>query len=193
MLEEFIMLISVTQVVGMEVLEIIRQRWSKKQRANLSHFFKVRCLDDLCPCRTGAVTPPEATPDSLQAERHRCPHMTVAGLQSCRKTAVSLQGKHTAVWLWFCSSYTGFMQQFVTPASSWVTHYPNPCLTSCRPSFPQCNRSIWWTNQKLLNLREDGKSMRAIVQTLAIATTTTWNVLKKKETTGVLSNRRWTG
>ena len=34
---------------------------------------------------------------------------------------------------------------------------------------------------------------RAIAQTLAIASTTIWNVLKKKETTGVLSNRRRTG
>jgi len=45
--------------------------------------------------------------------------------------------------------------------------------------------------QAIVNLREDGKSIRAIAQTLAIASTTIWNVLKKKETTGVL--RRQTG
>ena len=44
-----------------------------------------------------------------------------------------------------------------------------------------------------MKLREDGKSIRAIAQILAIASTTIWNVLKKKETTGVLSNRRRTG
>ena len=47
--------------------------------------------------------------------------------------------------------------------------------------------------QAIVKLREDGKSIRAIAQTLAIASTTIWNVLKKKETTGVLSNRRGTG
>ena len=43
--------------------------------------------------------------------------------------------------------------------------------------------------EAILNLRKEGKSIRAIGQALAIATTTIWNVLKKKETTGVLSNR----
>ena len=43
-----------------------------------------------------------------------------------------------------------------------------------------------------MKLREDGKSFRAIAQTLTIDSTTIWNVLKKKETTGVLSNRRRT-
>ena len=47
--------------------------------------------------------------------------------------------------------------------------------------------------QAISKLREDGKSIRAIAQPLAIARTTIWNVLKKKETTGVLSNRCWTG
>ncbi|KAF0047695.1 hypothetical protein F2P81_001328 [Scophthalmus maximus] len=47
--------------------------------------------------------------------------------------------------------------------------------------------------EAIVKLREDGKSIRAIAQTLAITSTTTWNVLKKKETTGVLSNRRRTG
>ena len=45
----------------------------------------------------------------------------------------------------------------------------------------------------ILMLIEDWKSIRAIAQTLAIASTTIWNVLKKKETTGVLSRRRSTG
>lgn len=44
--------------------------------------------------------------------------------------------------------------------------------------------------QVMLKLREDGKSIRAIAQTLATASTTIWNALKKKESTGVLSNRR---
>ena len=44
-----------------------------------------------------------------------------------------------------------------------------------------------------MKLREDGKPIRAIAQILAIASTTIWNVPKKKETTGVLSNRRRTG
>lgn len=43
--------------------------------------------------------------------------------------------------------------------------------------------------QAIVKLREDGKSLRAIAQTLAIASTTIWNVLKKKETIGVLSHR----
>ncbi|MDF4264986.1 helix-turn-helix domain-containing protein, partial [Vibrio parahaemolyticus] len=47
--------------------------------------------------------------------------------------------------------------------------------------------------EAIVNVREDGQSIRAIAQTLAIASTTIWNVLKKKETTGVLSNRRRTG
>ena len=47
--------------------------------------------------------------------------------------------------------------------------------------------------EAIVKLREYGKSIRAIAQILAIASTTNWNVLKKKETTGVLSNRRRTG
>ncbi len=47
--------------------------------------------------------------------------------------------------------------------------------------------------QAIVKLREDGKSIRAIAQTLAIASTTIWNVLRKKEATGVLSNRPQTG
>ena len=47
--------------------------------------------------------------------------------------------------------------------------------------------------QTILKLRKEGKSIRAIGQTLSIASTTIWNVLKKKETTGVLSNRCQTG
>jgi transposase len=43
-----------------------------------------------------------------------------------------------------------------------------------------------------VKLREDGKSIRAIAQILAIASKTIWNVMKK-ETTGVLSNRYGTG
>ena len=43
--------------------------------------------------------------------------------------------------------------------------------------------------QAIVNLRENGKSIRAIAQTLAIASTTIWNVLRKKETSGILSNR----
>ena len=35
--------------------------------------------------------------------------------------------------------------------------------------------------QVILKLREDGKSISVIAQTLAIASTTIWNVLKKKE------------
>ena len=45
----------------------------------------------------------------------------------------------------------------------------------------------------ILILIEDWKSIRAIAQTLSIASTTIWNVLKKTETTGVLSRRRSTG
>jgi hypothetical protein len=47
--------------------------------------------------------------------------------------------------------------------------------------------------QAIVKLRKEGKSTRAIGQTLGIASTTIWNVLKKKETIGVLSNRRRTG
>ncbi|XP_049319818.1 homeobox-containing protein 1a isoform X2 [Astyanax mexicanus] len=47
--------------------------------------------------------------------------------------------------------------------------------------------------QAIVKLREDGKSIRAIAQTLAIANTTVWNILKKKVVTGVLSNRCRTG
>ncbi len=37
------------------------------------------------------------------------------------------------------------------------------------------------------------KINQTIAQTLAIASTTIWNLLRKKETTGVLSNTPWTG
>ena len=47
--------------------------------------------------------------------------------------------------------------------------------------------------QAILKLKDDGKSIRAITQTLAIVSTTIWNILKRKETTGVLSNRCQTG
>lgn len=47
--------------------------------------------------------------------------------------------------------------------------------------------------QAILKLRKEGKSIRAIVQTSGIADTTIWNVLEKKETSGVLSNRHRTG
>eukprot|EP00064_Thunnus_orientalis_P000139 superscaffoldBa00000006_g139 len=47
--------------------------------------------------------------------------------------------------------------------------------------------------QAILKLRKEGKSIRAIGQTLGIASTTIWIVLKKKETTGVLNNRHRTG
>lgn len=40
--------------------------------------------------------------------------------------------------------------------------------------------------QSIFNLTKDGKSIKDIAQTLAIATT--WNVLKKTETIDVLSN-----
>jgi len=43
--------------------------------------------------------------------------------------------------------------------------------------------------QAIVKLRKGGKLIRVIGQTLGIASTTIWNVLKKKETTGVLSNR----
>lgn len=47
--------------------------------------------------------------------------------------------------------------------------------------------------QAILKLRKEGKSTRAIGQTLGIANTTIWNVQKKKKTTGGLSNRYRTG
>ena len=43
--------------------------------------------------------------------------------------------------------------------------------------------------QAIFQLSEDGKSIRAIAQTLAIASTTILNVLKKEETTGVPTSR----
>ena len=46
--------------------------------------------------------------------------------------------------------------------------------------------------QAILKLRKKGKSIRAIGQTLGIASTTIWNVLNKKKTTGV-RNRCRTG
>lgn len=48
MLEEFIMLISVEQVVGMEVLRSGSEIDRKKLKTNLSHFFTGRCLDEFC-------------------------------------------------------------------------------------------------------------------------------------------------
>ncbi len=45
--------------------------------------------------------------------------------------------------------------------------------------------------QAIVKLREEGKSIRAIAHTLAISTI--WNVLEKKEATGVLSNINQTG
>ncbi|XP_061632965.1 lysophospholipase-like protein 1 isoform X2 [Phyllopteryx taeniolatus] len=46
--------------------------------------------------------------------------------------------------------------------------------------------------QTILKLREEGKSLKAIAQILGIANTKICNVLKKRETTGVLSNRHRT-
>lgn len=45
----------------------------------------------------------------------------------------------------------------------------------------------------ILKLRKEGKSIRAISQALGIANTTVWNILKKQETTGVLTTRHRTG
>ncbi len=45
--------------------------------------------------------------------------------------------------------------------------------------------------QAIVKLRKEGKSIRAIAHTLAISTI--WNVLEKKEATGVLSNINQTG
>lgn len=45
----------------------------------------------------------------------------------------------------------------------------------------------------ILKLRKEGKSIRAVSQALGIANTTVWNVLKKQETTGVLTTRHRTG
>ena len=47
--------------------------------------------------------------------------------------------------------------------------------------------------QAVLKLRGDGNQSENIVETLAIASTTILNVLKEKETIGVLSNRCRTG
>ena len=48
--------------------------------------------------------------------------------------------------------------------------------------------------RKASNFRaEDGNSIGAIAQTLIIARTTFWNVLKKKEATRILRKRRRTG
>ena len=47
--------------------------------------------------------------------------------------------------------------------------------------------------QPILKLRKDGKLIRGIAETLFRANTTIWNVLKKRETTDVLSNRHQTG
>lgn len=45
----------------------------------------------------------------------------------------------------------------------------------------------------ILKLKEKGKTIRAISQELGIANTTVWNVLKKYETTGLLTTRHRTG
>lgn len=45
----------------------------------------------------------------------------------------------------------------------------------------------------ILKLRQEGKSIRAVSQALGIANTTVWNILKKQETTGVLTTRHRTG
>ncbi len=45
----------------------------------------------------------------------------------------------------------------------------------------------------IVKLREEDKIKQTIAQTLAIASTTIWNLLRKKETTGVLSNTPRTG
>lgn len=47
--------------------------------------------------------------------------------------------------------------------------------------------------QDILKLRNEGKSIRLIGQTLGIARSTVWSILKLKGTTGVLSNRPRTG
>lgn len=65
MLEEFIMVISVAQVDGMEVS--LREMVKKKGRANLSHFFTVRCLDNFWSCRSVAVTHLKLAPVPLQS------------------------------------------------------------------------------------------------------------------------------
>lgn len=54
MLDEFVMLISVLQVVEMEYRDH-GERWSKKQKANLTHFSTISCLDEFCLCRTTAL------------------------------------------------------------------------------------------------------------------------------------------
>lgn len=41
--------------------------------------------------------------------------------------------------------------------------------------------------QAILKLRKEGKSITAIGQTMGRASTTVWNVLKNKDTTGVLN------
>ncbi len=61
------------------------------------------------------------------------------------------------------------------------------CLRSVSDLSFACADCIYSWNQR------GTKSIRAIAQTLAIASTTIWTVLKKKETTGVLSNRPRTG
>lgn len=45
----------------------------------------------------------------------------------------------------------------------------------------------------ILKLRKEGKSIRVVSQNLGIANTTVWNILKKQETTGVLTNAHRTG
>lgn len=47
--------------------------------------------------------------------------------------------------------------------------------------------------QDIVKLKKEGKSIRAISQELGIANTTVWNVLKKHETTGLLTTRHRTG
>lgn len=47
--------------------------------------------------------------------------------------------------------------------------------------------------QTILTPKEEVKLIRAIAQTLGIVSTTNWNVLKQKDTTGVLSSSHQTG
>lgn len=57
MLDEFVMLISVLQVVEMECRDR-GERWSKKQKANLTHFSTISCLDEFC-LQNYSTGPPE--------------------------------------------------------------------------------------------------------------------------------------
>ena len=62
------------------------------------------------------------------------------------------------------------------------------CVRKDKPTW-RPEGCLWGEKQAILKLRKEGKSIRAIAQALGIACTTTWNVLKKKETPGILSNR----